>query len=240
MLDGKRVLAVIPARGGSKGVPRKNLRPLCGRPLIGWSIEETAKSLLIDRLVVSTEDEEIARTARDLGAEVPFLRPAEFSTDTARPEDAIVHLLRTLDDTFDYVAMLHSTVPLRRVEDVDGTLRACHDRGATAAVACCVPGKTPFWMLTENADGRMVPLMGWDGFVRRRQDQPKVLIPTGAVFVSRVEAFLQTANFYGADTVPYEMPAERAVDIDTPLDFQMCEFMMARGMRTGQGDEMNG
>ncbi|HTH15810.1 MAG TPA: acylneuraminate cytidylyltransferase family protein [Magnetospirillum sp.] len=219
---------MIPARGGSKGVPRKNLRPLNGRPLISWSIEEARKSAVIDRLVVSTEDEEIAAFARSCGADVPFLRPAQFSTDTARPEDALVHLLGAIGESFDYIAMIHSTVPLRTVEDVDGTIRACHESNATAAVATCVPGKTPFWMLTVGEDGRMVPLMGWDGFVRRRQDQPKVLIPNGAAFVCRVEPFMKTANFYGTDTVLYEMPAERSLDIDTELDFQMCEILQAR------------
>lgn len=236
MIQNKRVLAVIPARGGSKGVPRKNLRLLNGRPLIAWSIEEATKSAVIDRLVVSTEDEEIAETARRWGADVPFLRPERFSTDTARPEDALVHLLGAIGESFDYIAMLHSTVPLRRVEDIDGTIRACHELDATAAIAVCEPGKTPFWMMTLDAAGRMVPLMGWDGFVKRRQDQPKVVIPTGAAFVSRVEPFVRTANFYGPDTVTYEMPAARAVDIDTPLDFRLCEFLLGGENRPGAGE----
>jgi CMP-N,N'-diacetyllegionaminic acid synthase len=226
MIDGRKVLAVIPARGGSKGVPRKNLRPMHGRPLIAWSIEECRRSALVDRLVVSTEDEEIAETARRWGADIPFLRPAVFSTDTARPEDALVHLLTHLGEDFDYIAMAHSTVPLRRAEDLDGTIRACHDLNAPAAVAVCEPGKTPFWMMTLDSARRMSPLMGWDGFRKRRQDQPKVVIPTGAAFVSRVAPFLETANFYGPDTVAHEMPAERAIDIDTPADFQYCEYLL--------------
>jgi CMP-N,N'-diacetyllegionaminic acid synthase len=228
MMGDQRIIGVIPARGGSKGVPRKNLRPLAGRPLIAWSIAEALKSSLIDRLVVTTEDDEIAQVARDWGADVPVRRPDEFATDTARVEDAVAHLLCSLDsDTYDVLVMMHSTVPLRLAADIDSCIRLMNERAAPACISICEAGKPPFWTFALKDGNRIDPLLGWDGFRRRRQDLPAVFLPTGAVFVARIPWFLEHVSFYSPDTVGCVVPRERSVDIDEELDFALCETLFA-------------
>ena len=136
MLNGKTILAIIPARGGSKGIPRKNIKPLAGKPLIAWTIEEAKKSKYIDRLILSSEDEEIIRIAKKWGCEVPFVRPKEFAEDETSGIEPILHAIETLSEKYDYVCLLQPTSPLRTVNDIDGCIKKCIDRSYRGFSQC--------------------------------------------------------------------------------------------------------
>ncbi|BAE48892.1 cytidylyltransferase domain-containing protein [Paramagnetospirillum magneticum] len=223
-----RILALICARGGSKGLPGKNVRPLAGRPVIAWSVEAALGSSLIDRVVVSTDDPAIAEVARAAGAEVPFLRPAELASDTASLYDVIFHALEALDEEPSHVVLLQATSPLRIAADIDGCIRLCLDHGAPAAASLCEPGKSPYWMFLLDPDGTVRPVIPHDASGGRRQDLPVAWAPNGAVYVAETAWLRRERNFWKAGvTLGYVMPLERSVDIDSLLDFRVAEMLMS-------------
>lgn len=183
MIDGKSVLAIIPARGGSKGVPRKNIRLVAGKPLIAWTIEEAKKSRYIDRLILSSDDREIIEVAEEWGCEAPFVRPAEISQDVTPGIEPVIHAIQSLAG-FDYVVLLQPTSPLRTFMDIDGCLELCVQKGIPACVSVVEPEKSPYWMYKLDADGRMQPLLETGQNFERRQDLPKVYVLNGAVYVA--------------------------------------------------------
>ncbi len=219
-------LAIIPARGGSKGIPRKNIRPLLGKPLIAYNIEQAKSARLVNRVVVSTDDPEIGAISRQYGAEVVW-RPAEISGDTASSEAALLHTLEYLRQTENYqpdlLAFLQCTSPLTLAEDIDGVIQTLLDAGADTALAA-IPFHYFIWKIDEtsaavgvNHDPRVRPL--------RQERQPQYL-ESGAVYVMRVPGFLQARHRFFGKTVLYEMPPERRLEIDDPVDFQIAEMLM--------------
>ena len=237
MIDGKRVLAVIPARGGSKGVPRKNVRDLGGKPLIAWTIEAARASAVVDRVVLSSDDPEIIAVAEEWGLEVPFVRPASLGEDHVSALDVFGHALRELPG-YDYGVLLQPTSPLRTGADIDGCVRLMHDAGAQTSISVTEPEKSPYWMYREEPDGSLAPLLDAAQAVRQRQDVARVLAPNGAVFAARVEYFLQHGKFVSPGMRGLVMPRERSVDIDEELDFTICTALLASGRdveHTGQG-----
>lgn len=158
MIEGNTVLAVIPARGGSKTLPRKNLRMASGKPLLAWTIEEAKKSRYIDRLILSSEDEEIIGVAKSLSCEVPFVRPAELAKDDVSALDTVLHAIKKLPG-YDYAVLLQPSIPLRSVEDIDGCLEHCLRHDANACVSVVVPDKSPYWMFTLDHNQRLIPLI---------------------------------------------------------------------------------
>ncbi len=219
-------LAIIPARGGSKGIPHKNVRPLAGKPLIAHNIEQVRRSRYITRLVVSTDDAEIAAIARQYGAEVVW-RPAEISGDTAASELALLHTLEHLEQAEGYqpevVVFLQCTSPLTLAEDMDGTVQALLDQQADSALAV-IPFNYFLWKPDNdgdavgiNHDKRTRPL--------RQQREPQYL-ETGAVYVMRAQGFRQACHRFFGKTALYEMPAERRLEIDDPVDFQVAEVLL--------------
>lgn len=227
MIGGEAVLAIITARGGSKGLPRKNLRNLGGRPLIAWSIRAAKLSNFVDRVVLSSEDEEIMRAARDLGCEVPFVRPAELATDEAPGIAPVIHALDSLPG-YPWVVLLQPTSPLRRAEDIDACIRACADLRAPACVSVTLASDNPYWMYTFDDARRLRPLLGAERPPERRQDLPASYVLNGAVYVARSEWLLKSKDFLGASTVAHVMPPERSVDIDDQRDFEYAEFLLQR------------
>lgn len=220
-----RILAVIAARGGSKGLPRKNILPLAGRPMIAWSIEATKTATLLDRTVVSTDDPEIAEVARTAGAEVPFLRPAELATDSASIIDALFHAVDALAETPDYLVLLQATSPLRTGADIDECIRACLDGGAAAAATITPAAKPPYWMFLRDERGRVRPVIERDA-QEQRQALPPTFAPTGAVFVAQTEWLRRERSFWKAgETVGVVIPPERSVDVDSDMDFRFAEFL---------------
>lgn len=227
MLDGKTVLAVICARGGSKGLPRKNLRLLGGKPLIAWSIEAGRRSRHIDRLILSSEDEEIMATARAWGCEVPFRRPAALAGDESWIGDVLIHALDALDAPFDYLVLLQPTSPLRSAEDIDACLRICHETGAPACASVTEPAKSPYFCYAMEPGGRLVPLFAAHHLAHRRQDVPPAWVLNGAVFVSTVAAFRATRDFFKSEVAGHVMPPERSIDIDSESDLRQAERILA-------------
>lgn len=229
MIGGKSVLAIIPARGGSKGVPRKNLHPLAGRPLIAWTIEAAKASKLIDRFVLSSDDDEIIAVARSLGCDVPFKRPAALAADATPGIDPVLHALGALPG-FDYVVLLQPTSPLRSASDIDSAIELCVSTGAETCVSVAEPAQSPYWMSTAGADGYLKPLFP-DIKASRRQDLPQALALNGAIYVANVPDLLKNKSFLTEKTVPFLMPDERSIDIDGPLDFRLAEALIHANQR---------
>lgn len=225
MIEGRKVMGVIPARGGSKGIPRKNLRLLAGKPLIAWTIEEAKKSQYIDRLILSSEDEEIIKAAQEWGCEVPFVRPAELARDDTPGLEPVIHALKTTGDGYDYVVLLQPTSPLRTVNDIDDCIRYCVREGAPVCVSVSLAGKSPYWMHTLNEHNRLRPLLPAEKPAERRQDLPPVYVENGAVYVAETGYLLKEKRFITEETLAYIMPADRSWDIDTEMDFLWCAFL---------------
>jgi CMP-N,N'-diacetyllegionaminic acid synthase len=225
MIRGKTVLAIIPARGGSKGVPRKNIRELAGKPLIAWTIEAAKQSAYIDRLIVSTDDWEIAEVAKRYGCEVPFLRPRELAKDDTPGIAPILHALETLP-SYDLVVLLQPTSPLRTTADIDGCIEKCVSKQANACVSVTVADKTPYWMYLLSSSDTLEPVIPGGQTVLRRQDAAPVYVLNGAVYVACADWLVQSKSFLEKETIGYVMPVERSIDIDNELDFYLAETIM--------------
>jgi N-acylneuraminate cytidylyltransferase len=232
---GKRpvALGIIPARGGSKSVPRKNLRPLLGRPLIVWSILSAQRATSLDRVIVSTDDPEIAGVAKRYGAEVPFLRPAEIATDETPDLPVFQHALRALSETDGYVpeAIVHlrPTQPLRTAEDIDHAVELWIRSGADCVKSVRLVGEHPFKMYRLDGD-RLVPYLNTDERRRRGPDVPRqslepVYLSAGLVDVMRRET-VEASSTEGQLVVPYFVDPSRYVNLDSPRDFEIAEALM--------------
>ena len=232
MIDGKRILAVIPARGGSKGVPGKNIRMAGGKPLIAWVIQAATKSRYIDRVIVSSDDAKIIDTATAFGCEAPFVRPGELAEDNRPTAGAVKHAVETLPG-FDYVVTLQPTSPLTESGDIDDCIRRCVHTGSDACVSVTASDKSPFWMFTFAEDGTLNPVMGPDSLKTRRQDLPRVMVPNGAVYVTKCDFVVQRDTLYADRTLGVEMPKERSIDIDTELDFLFFETLLLKEKKDG-------
>lgn len=224
------VLALVTARGGSKGLPGKNLRPLAGKPLIVWTIEAALGSAGIDRVLVSTDDAEIARVSGLAGAEVPFLRPPELARDDSPHIDVVEHAMWWLDGHAGpppaYLLLLQPTSPLRTTADIDAALAIARETGAPAVVGVTEPQPHPLKTYRLAADGTLAPFVESDIAYKRRQDLPPALAENGAIYLNRCDALRSLRTFVPPGTRPYLMPPERSVDIDSPLDFALAEFLL--------------
>jgi CMP-N-acetylneuraminic acid synthetase len=218
------LLALISARGGSKGIPRKNIRSFCGKPLLQWSIDAALATSCVDQVVVTTDDPEIAKVARACGAEVPFLRPAELATDTAPGIAPVLHALEQLPQVSD-VLLLQPTSPLRTSADIEAIVALRQEAGRESAVSLTPSAKHPAWMYSLSQDQRLEPLLQQDGVHFRQQLSPAYLL-NGALYLASRAFLLREQAFIAPATLGYVMPAERSVDIDTPLDWQWAEFLM--------------
>ncbi|OGA50948.1 MAG: acylneuraminate cytidylyltransferase [Betaproteobacteria bacterium RIFCSPLOWO2_12_FULL_63_13] len=225
MINGKSVLAIVPARGGSKGVPRKNIRPLAGKPLIAWTIEAACKSGYIDRLILSSEDAEIIGVAKALGCEVPFVRPAELAQDDTPGIDPVLHALKALPG-YDYVVLLQPTSPLRTTADIDNCIARCEEKAAPACVSVTEPAHHPQWMFTLSNAEVLLPISEQRGV--RRQNLPDVFALNGAVYVARTAWVFEAGGFLGEGTQGYVMPSSRSIDIDTEQDFAFAACLLQR------------
>jgi len=225
MINNKKILAIIPARGGSKGIPKKNIKPLRGKPLIAWTIEEAKKSRFLDKIIVSTDDEEIAAIARKWGAEVPFLRPAELAQDDTPGILPVLHALNYFSD-YEYVVLLQPTSPLRLAEDIDGAISICEQGKNQFCVSVTENKIIPEWMFLVNDRGALEPLNNNGEIPYQRQKTKKTYILNGAVYVGRKDALINAHSFLTPETVPYIMPFNRSVDIDDTIDFEWCEYLL--------------
>lgn len=230
MYKGKRILAIIPARGGSKGLPGKNIKELCGKPLIAWSIEHAQKSKYVDEIFVSTDSREIADVAEQFGVKVPELRPAELAVDTAPSSAFIVYTLekyRKEGNNFDYFILLEPTSPLRDAEDVDNSIAALIDTPSCESIigVCESESEHPAYLEVINEKGLMEPY-DKERRVLRRQDLPKVYFHEGSVYVSESDAYLRRRTFYHEKTLPYVVPKWKSFEVDDIVDFTIIEAIM--------------
>jgi CMP-N-acetylneuraminic acid synthetase len=218
------VFALIPARGGSKGIPRKNIREIAGKPLIAWTIEAARTARGVDAVVVSTEDNEIAEVARAWGAEVPFLRPVGLAADETPGIDPVLHTI-TLLPQYDAVLLLQPTSPLRSSADIEGLLALAGQTGAPSIVSLCESPVHPDWMYRMDQDNRINPLLSTPP-ATRRQDLPPVYALNGALYYARTAWLQEQRNFIGPGTLGYPMPEERSIDIDDWLDWRFAELFL--------------
>jgi len=223
---------VIPARGGSKGIPRKNLAPVAGKPLLYFTARAAQGSTRLTRTVLSTEDEEVATVGRSLGLEVPFLRPVELATDHAGSSAVAKHALVFAEGqerrAYDAVCLLQPTSPLRTSADIDAAIQLLEGSDADAVVSLTqVEEPHPLKMMVVNA-GVAQPLLPdrWRETLRR-QELPAAYFLNGAVYCARRAVLLEKDSFWGTKTLAYVMPAQRSVNIDTPLDLRVAELMLA-------------
>ncbi len=226
-----KILGVIPARGGSKSVPHKNLAPLNGKPMMVYTIEAAQNSQLMTHFVVSSEDEKIIQVARQYGAPAPFIRPAEFATDEAPSLPVVQHAVREmesrLDIVFDYVVMLQATSPLRTGADIDTALEKLIRTGADSVVSVVrIAHHHPARMRFIEDDLLVQLPMGEQKELQRRQDLPPVYIRNGAIFATRREVVMEKNSFLGKVSRPYLMPESRSANVDTKFDFLVVEVMM--------------
>jgi len=228
MIQGKTVLAVIPARGGSKGIPRKNIREVGGKPLIAWTILEAKKSRYLDRVIVSSEDPEIIAMAQQWGGEVPFIRPRELARDDTPGIAPVIHALETLPENYDYVVLLQPTSPLRQARDIDDCLETCLDHEAPACVSVTETDKSPYWMYHLDAAHRLIPWLPQERIMATRQELPRTFALNGAVYVARTSLLKQHHTFLTAETIGYVMPKERSVDVDTEFDLTIAECLLSK------------
>lgn len=226
MINEKSVLAIIPARGRSKGLPGKNIKELCGKPLIAWTIEEAKKSKYIDRLILSSEDQQIIKIAKEWSCEVPFVRPAELAQDDTPGIEPVLHALKELPEKYDYVVLLQVTSPLRSVDDIDGCLGKCISLNAPACVSVTESDKSPYWMYVLDDKGYMKPFLKKQNFITRRQNLPKIYSLNGAVYVAKCQWLLETESFITEQTLSYKMPKERSLDIDEEMDLTVSECLL--------------
>ncbi|ALP52650.1 acylneuraminate cytidylyltransferase [Candidatus Tenderia electrophaga] len=224
MIGGHKVLGVIPARGGSKGLPRKNILPLAGKPLLAWTIATAKASRYLDRVILSSDDEEIMAVARQYGCDVPFRRPDELASDRATTMDALHHAMEQVPG-YDIAVVLQPTNPLRTAADIDHSLERLEHSGAASCVTVTEPDKSPYWTFTMDKDV-LTPLLGEEYAQKRRQDLPRAWVLNGCVYAVRTPWFREHHRLIGKDTVGQPMPKERSLDIDTELDLQIAELML--------------
>lgn len=225
-------IAIIPARSGSKGLPNKNILPLCGKPLLAYSIEAAKASGKFDVIHVSTDSEQYADIARQYGADVPFLRSAETSSDTASSWVAVREVLSRYAEraqTFDTLMLLQPTSPLRTAEDIRAAYALMAEKRADAVVGVCEAEHSPLLCNTLPGDGNMGQFIRPEVSEKNRQQLPTFYRINGAVYLLRTEPFLRAGTLrYGSDTYAYIMPQERSVDIDSATDFAIAEAILNR------------
>jgi len=222
-----KVLAVIPARGGSKGIPRKNVRLLAGKPLIAYTIEQAQQARSVDRVVVSTDDPEIGAVSEQYGAEVVW-RPAEISGDKAQSELALLHVLDYLQQAENYepelVVFLQVTSPCRLPEDIDGAVQTLLERSADSVFSACAEHFTGRWRIGE--DGTALPTNFELGRRPMRQDYPVQYLENGSIYVFRSWVIRETGNRLGGKILPYTMPILRSYQVDSPDDLATLEILL--------------
>lgn len=226
-----KILAIIPARGGSKRLPRKNIISLEGKPLIAWTIEETKKSKYITDIIVSTDDEEIAKIAKEYNVSVPFIRPDYLSNDKATSYDVVIHAIDFLrlnkNMLYDYVILLQPTSPLRTVEDIDGAIEMLISRRADSIISMCECEHPPIWSNTLPNDLSIINFDKKEYKNLRSQDIPQYFRYNGAIYLTKISKLIEEKDFiFDSNSYAYIMPQSRSIDIDNKLDLLFCKTII--------------
>lgn len=224
MINGKRVIAIIPARGGSKRLPRKNILPLGGKPLIGWTIEAAQNSTYVDEIFISTDDQEIADVAGQFGIAIPELRPEKLSTDTATTQSVLFYTLEKYGKEADIVVLLQPTSPFRTSEQIDQAIESLVEKTAFSIVSVTRCEHPPQWSNILPDNGSMKDFLRL-GDEKRSQDLGEAFRLNGAIYVYDIYRLLAIGEIaYREDTYAYKMPNDTSIDIDNQIDLEMAEF----------------
>ena len=226
-----RVLGIVTARGGSKGIPGKNLRPVCGKPLLAYTAEAALAAKRLTRVVLSTDSDEIAATGRKCGLEVPFMRPAELAKDDTPHVPVLQDVVRRLEaagDRYDAILTLQPTNPLRLPSDIDGAIELLEKTGADSVISFVPVGeKHPARMKFIDADGRVIDPPFAEKFEgQRRQELPKLFLREGSIYLTRRDVLMNQNSIKGRDCRAWLMPEDRAGNVDTPFDIFLVEQLL--------------
>lgn len=228
-----KVIGIIPARGGSKGVPRKNIRMLAGKPLLAYTAEAALAARRLAAVVLSTEDPEIAQAGRQCGLEVPFLRPRELANDDTPTLPVIQHAVTWLESQgrrYDAICLLQPTSPFRGADIIDGCIELLERTGADSVVTVLpVPAEhNPHWVYFADDAGRLHLATGEPSPIPRRQELPAAWRREGSVYVTRHDVLMHDNTLYGSDLIGYDVAGAHSVNIDTPDDWARAEQMFQR------------
>ncbi len=227
------VLAIIPARGGSKGVPRKNIKSLGGKPLLAWTIAAALEAEGISKLIVSTDDREIKEVALKWGAEVPFIRPGELSTDRAKAIPVLQHAVSFLEEqeqTFDSVMMLQPTSPLRLAKDIEASIQMMKaDANCSSVISVTGVGEYHPARMKYLEEGVLIDPSFCEAYENQpRQELRPMYIRSGAIYLARRSELMEQNSLKGKRSLGYVMPKERSVNIDAPFDFELAEWLISK------------
>ena len=231
------MLAIIPARGGSKGLPGKNIKLLGDLPLICHTIKAALDSNLIDRVIVSTENDEIASIAKNCGAEVPFMRSIDLASDTSMVMDSYLQVVDMITKENSkliesFVALL-PTVPLRTSKDIDNAIQIFNDKNANSVISVVEASTPVYWHRSISKEGILENFLPEFNALKNRQELKKTYLPNGAVYVFRTEVLRSTREYYTSKTYPYIMPKERSADIDDNFDFEWARYLVKKNNKKG-------
>jgi len=225
MLDGKTFLAIIPARGGSKRLPRKNVLRLNGKPLVSWSIEAGLKSKYIDKVIVTSDDDEILDLAKEFSADI-IRRPSDLSTDISTTFDAIEHTINNLE-RYDYIVLLQPTSPLRKSKHIDEAIELLISKKADAIVSACKMEHSPLWSNTLPKDDSMQGFLREEVLNKRSQDLEQYYRLNGAIYICKTDKLLEQKSFFLKDNIyAYLMDRKSSIDIDEEIDFKIAKILM--------------
>jgi CMP-N,N'-diacetyllegionaminic acid synthase len=224
VIKNNKILGIIPARGGSKGLPGKNILNLCSKPLIAWTIEEAKKSTIIDKLIVSTDDQKVAEISKEYGCEVPFKRPKRLSQDNSITDDVVIHALETINETFEIIIILQPTSPLRTYKDIDNSLKFLIENKCQSVISMCLSDKPYEWYHSVDKKGFIKKI--FNSSITNRQLSNKSYLPNGAIYASFIDNYKINKTFYHENSMGYIMPKNRSIDIDDILDFKIAEFLL--------------
>lgn len=224
MYNDKKIIGIIPARSGSKGLKDKNIKELCGKPLIAYTIEAAKQSGVFDCIMVSTDSEKYARIAREHGASVPFLRSSENSSDKSGSWDVVREVLANLNEKFDIVVLLQPTSPLRTFQHIKEAVDLFFEKDADTVCSVCETPHPMFWCNTLNEDLSMMDFIKKE-YQKRRQELPKSYTLNGAIYICKTK-YIDNLDFYSNKSFAYVMNKNSSIDIDENLDFQLCELII--------------
>ena len=223
------MIAIIPARGGSKGLLRKNVRILGGKPLIQWTVEAASKSRYISQIILSTEDDKIADICRPLGVEIPFMRPSKLAQDKSLAIDTYTYTMDRLINEFGYIGdefvVLLPTSPFRNTEDIDMAIGTFYDNNADSVISCCTVEHPVEWLFNIDRYGK-IEKNNVKSNQMNRQDYPLNYIPNGAIYVLKNSLLKKFHTYYFKKTFAHIMPKERSLDIDTAFDFRIADCLI--------------
>lgn len=232
MYKGKKILALVPARRGSKGLPLKNIKKMLGKPLIAWTIEQALESKYLDKVIVSTDGQDIAKLANKYGAEVPFLRPKEFATDDSPTSDVVMHALNYLgeqDEFYDYIAVLEPTSPLRNRGDIDNGIKMLVDNAAADSLVTVGEIHTEHPMVAKRmVNNLVVPYINNKKSIYQRQQCNKAYFPYGVLYIAKVLVYKELKTFYTHHTIPLKIERWQNYEVDDKIDFMIIEKLLEK------------